>query len=108
MSAALPALALRLYVRSSGALRVAAIVEPQNDLVLGLLGPAVAFLQPMVVPWENQRQDCPTLQMPVPLPQLHPQPSVPGGMQPLGTWLFHPGSPGFVAFGCAQLRRRRG
>ena len=49
-SAPEPAAALRLYVRSSGSLTVAFIVELQKDLVFGLDGAPVARLQPMVAP----------------------------------------------------------
>ena len=97
-------------MRSSGELRVAltGLVASQSQpgkqgLRLGLEAAPVAILQPIVVPWLNHRQLCPTSQTPVPLAQLQPQPSVPFGMQPLGIWEFQPGSPGLVAFGWAQV-----
>ena len=84
-------------------------VRAYNSNGLWLKEPAAVaaeaqWAQPIVHPCENQRQDCPTLQMPVPLPQLQPQPSVPGGMQPLGIWLFHPGSPAFVTTKTKQYK----
>jgi hypothetical protein len=35
-------------------------------------------------PHLNQKHDCPESQVEVPLAQLHPHPSVPGGLQPEG------------------------
>ena len=75
MSAALPAAAARLYVRSFGSFTVAFIVELQNDWVLGLLGAPVACSHPIVVPWLNQKQAWPTLHGLVPFLQSQPQPS---------------------------------
>ena len=82
-------------------------LQPQpgkHGFLLGLDGPPVATRQPIVVPCENQRHDCPTLHTPVPLAQLHPQPSVPLGTHPLGTCEFQPFSPGlFGNLGCVQF-----
>ena len=105
----------------------------KQGFLLGFDGPPVAILHPIVVPWWctnarplrresaavlrmqaaraarqtptwlNHRQLWPTLQTPVPLAQLQPQPSVPLGTQPLGTCEFQPGCPGlFGDEGCAQ------
>ena len=54
---------------------VAFIVLLQKDLVLGLLGAPVASLQPIVVPWLNQKHAWPTLHGLVPFLQSQPHPS---------------------------------